>query len=171
MNYWLIADTHFGHDDMVDFCKRPRNFSERILKAVGHTITNGVMIHLGDICFGREEFWHKSLMDSIPTTVKRWLVLGNHDKKSMSWYMDHGWDFVGFQFTLNIYGLSIVFSHCPVWVQEGQINIHGHFHNFSDEIILKNEPGLMIFRDEGHKLLAMEYTNYQPVSLKTFCFS
>ena len=91
---WIITDTHLGHDNMVAYCGRPINHSDLILENLRNTIRSGdVFIHLGDICFGDDENWHKALMCRIPIGVKKILIKGNHDKKSNHWYLEHGWDF------------------------------------------------------------------------------
>ena len=81
MNYWILPDTHFGHGDMEDWCHRPKGFENKILKALGICLKpDDVLIHLGDICW--DFSWHPKLM-AIP--CKKWLVLGNHDGKSMTY--------------------------------------------------------------------------------------
>ena len=91
--YWIITDTHFGHDSMMKLCGRPEGFSEKILINLNRTVhCPDVLIHLGDICIGKEEYWHSELMKW--ACCKKWLIRGNHDKKSDMWYLNHGWDFV-----------------------------------------------------------------------------
>ena len=32
MNYYITSDTHLGHNKLIDYCSRPSNFSEKIIK-------------------------------------------------------------------------------------------------------------------------------------------
>lgn len=82
MKYWVITDTHFGHDEMVNRGGRPVDFSFTILRHLHRMVTDkDVIIHLGDICFGKEAFWHDELA-KVPG--KKWLTMGNHDGKCVS---------------------------------------------------------------------------------------
>jgi len=126
MNYWVIADTHFGHEKIKQSNNRPDNFEELILENLKAKIKkDDVLIHLGDFCLKDDLYWHKRFSE---IECKKWLILGNHDHKTMSWYLSNGWDFVCSHFTLKLFGEYILFSHTP---QENTsiINIHGHLHD------------------------------------------
>ena len=71
---------------------------------------NDLLIHLGDICIGNNDFIHEVISD---LGCRKVLVKGNHDSKSWSWYMEHGWDFVCDAFRLEYCGRIIMFSHVP----------------------------------------------------------
>ena len=162
MKIWLITDTHLGHDKMVEFCGRPKNHSELILRNLYAIPKEDLLIHLGDVNIGQNEYWHNCLMN-IP---KKILVMGNHDRQSHHWYYEHGWNFVCDQFISLEFGKRILFSHYPI-KDDGQydINIHGHFHNSEHR---SHEPELVAIKNDKQKLLAIENTNYQPVLLRTF---
>jgi len=60
MRYWLITDTHFGHENIKKYCNRPDGFEDLILENLNPTEDEGVcpgdvLIHLGDVCFGIAE--------------------------------------------------------------------------------------------------------------------
>lgn len=162
MNYWIISDTHFGHDKMQEFCGRPNGYEHIILESLHKTMSvSDTLIHLGDICIGQDAEWHERLRKVFG---RKWLVRGNHDSKSMSWYLDHGWDFVADSFTMDIYGGEILFSHVPKFDTGYMLNIHGHFHNSDHR---RHEPELVKIKNTRQVLVAIEYNNYQPYSLKT----
>ncbi|HBD94243.1 MAG TPA: hypothetical protein DC057_08735 [Spirochaetia bacterium] len=70
------------------------------------------------------------------------------------------------QFQDKIFGKTIMFSHKPVvWNGEYDINIHGHFHNVNPN---RHEKELVAIKNGYQKLLALEYTNYMPVTLEKF---
>lgn len=164
MHYWIITDTHYGHRKLEEYSGRPSDFEVRIFNNCMKVILpEDIVIHLGDVCMGRdlemiEKYW-------IPIPGKKILVKGNHDKKSNTWYQAHGFDFVCESFGLNYLGNRILFSHAPRENIHGyNLNIHGHWHN-NDH---RKGPEVMKFYTPFHKLLAIEFTNYQPILLETF---
>lgn len=164
MNYWLISDTHFGHDKMIDLCGRPKDFSEDLLASLHCDIgSSDILIHLGDVCIGKDQYWHDRLMKNCGA-FRKWLVLGNHDSKSNSWYLTHGWDFVSYSVNLQLFGKSILFSHIPKEDNGYDLNIHGHFHNSEHH---NQEPELIAIKNEKQILIAVENTKYRVVNLKT----
>jgi calcineurin-like phosphoesterase family protein len=159
MKIWLTTDTHLSHARMIEF-GRPPDYEDRILKNFSVVKEDDLLIHLGDICIGRDEYNHKRFFDVVK--CKSWLIKGNHDKKSFTWYMNHGWSFVGEQISLRFGGRDILISHRPVDMKDSlfEINIHGHLH---DNIHRIEEHSF--FGPKNH-LLALERTNYQPVLLE-----
>lgn len=185
MKIWLITDTHLGHEKMVDYCGRPANFTHLILQNLSVVQENDILIHLGDICIGMDAHWHEMLSANVKG--RKWLVRGNHDNKSDAWYLEHGWDFVCSKFQGRFNGKNIMFSHAPQHFEEivetqfgagsFDLNIHGHFHNTLHRL----QEGKYVVEGEKernavdlanitprHKLLAVEYTDYKPVSLDDF---
>ena len=157
MNYWIITDTHFGHHKMQDYCQRPEGFEETILKNLRHCVKpDDVLIHLGDICIYRDEDWHNAMRGAC--AGKWWLVRGNHDRKSLSWYLSHGWDFVAEEVTIEVFGKRVVLSHKPITGRDDfDLNIHGHHHNTGHHP--EDET------TEKHRLVFIEHT-YSPINLR-----
>lgn len=165
MRILIIADMHLGHEELAEDKFRPRGFSEKILSNLGRIINpSDLLINLGDICINSDETWHERIgyID-----CKRWLILGNHDKKTWSWYMNHGWDWVGDSCSVEMFGKKILFSHIPV-KENGQfdINIHGHFHNFGLEKVREKEPEVHAILTPKHHLVCLEDLNFEPVKLE-----
>ena len=156
MKYWLISDTHLGHTRMTELAGRPIGYEQTILDNLEGK--DGVLIHLGDVSFDHHPYWHSKLR-SYALNMDRWLVRGNHDSKSDNWYLNNGWDFVCEEFTIQMFGKRIVFSHRPL-VDNGtfDLNIHGHLHN--SERIREH-----VLTDK-HILVKCEHT-YMPVNLRT----
>lgn len=116
MKTWLTTDTHFGHFKMVQYCGRPADFSERILVNLGNSVKPGdLLIHLGDFCIGDDGVWHGRYLEDFLPGVKHWLVRGNHDRNSNTWYLGHGWDMVCDSFTLEMFGKRILFPLTHLW--------------------------------------------------------
>ncbi len=162
MNYWLITDTHFNHRKLEEYSGRPSNFEELIINGLKEIPKEDTLIHLGDICIGKDKDWHEELKRFDFTKI---LVIGNHDHKSNNWYSENGWDFVCRYFSFEFMGKRILFSHEPREVMEDiDINIHGHWHNNEH----REAESCGIYDKAYHKLLAIEYTNYKPIRLDTF---
>jgi len=178
MKVYLITDTHFNHDKMVEYCGRPKDFEDLIYKSLKSLPADCILIHLGDICIGNDDVVHRHINQATGATIKKILVKGNHDRKSNNWYLEHGWDFVCDKFEDTYFGKKIMFSHVPT-VDDGEfdINIHGHFHNTLHRLLEgkfvvdgekeRNERDLRVLTPK-HKLLAIEYTDYKPVLLEDF---
>ena len=150
---------------MIPYCGRPVGFEELIFKNLKQNLKqDDLLIHLGDFCIGNDSMWHTRFNDEIRCT--KWFIRGNHDQKSSHWYMAHGWNFVGTTCSDTLFGKRILFSHIPVAQNDSwDINIHGHFHNSDHR---SQEPELLAIKSPKHRLLALEYTNYQPVLLDKF---
>jgi len=165
MNYWITTDTHFGHESILEWVGRPPNHEGLILKRLkAHLTKNDVLIHLGDVSWRNDAYWHEQL--TVIPAKRKYLVRGNHDNKSLSWYLDNGWDFVGDMISLNIYGKVILFSHKPIRDNGYDLNIHGHFHNTDSR---RHEPELVAIKNNRQRLIMLEH-NYMPVSLRRFVF-
>ena len=164
MNYWIITDTHFGHENIVSWCQRPADHEARMMKNLKSTVReNDILIHLGDVAWRDIEHWHMELLSI--KAKRKWLVRGNHDKKSILRYLDYGWDFCADSFSLNMYGKNILFSHKPQIDSGYDINIHGHFHNADHR---RHEPELVAIKNDKQVLLMVEH-DYRPFSLRKIC--
>lgn len=163
MNYWITTDTHFDHDKMfTKFKTREEGFEKKILKGFQAIRDGDLLIHLGDVSFGNDAVWNEKISE---INCIRWLLKGNHDKRSTNWYLNHGWNFVADTFTMRLMGHKILFSHIPQKFTGDNytINIHGHFHDNDHRYY---EPELVAIRDKRQHLLALETNNYQLFNLK-----
>jgi len=130
INIYLITDTHFNHTK----CWKERRWrSEQIIRDELLLLQpEDVLIHLWDVCLWWDNEAHNFIQQ---IKAKKILVRGNHDRKSRSRYMRHGWDFVCESFDAIFYGQKILFTHKPEdvrsrnsWKEPSTINIHWHFH-------------------------------------------
>ena len=156
---WLITDTHFYHNAMIEACGRPANFTDKIVKNCKHLVAEqDTLIHLGDVIFYRYTEL-KDLMAKIKG--KKILTVGNHDKRTLGWYQRNGFDIAVDTFTLG----NVVFSHRPQrmpFAKGVKINVHGHHHNNKHRALPQG------WSEETHRLLAIENTDYAPVRLVDF---
>ena len=163
LNYYLITDSHWGHDRCYKEWGRPKGYEDLMIRNIMATVTSeDILIHMGDLFFGNDAMWVGRLAAINP--FKMWLIYGNHDKKSYTWYLTHGFDVVCESILLNIYGKRILLSHVPIQdFGQYDINVHGHFHDIDP---IHHEPELVAIKNKKHFLLAMEDTKYQPLSLR-----
>jgi len=159
---FLISDTHFNHKKLQEYTGRPENADDLILRNIykAGVTEEDTVIHLGDICIGRDERMHEQYIKQIPGT--RILVKGNHDKRSDGWYRRHGWSFVCQSFVNRYEGLDILFAHIPVVPDyRYSIQIHGHTHGGTHRLTETT------YDPSWHMEIALEVTNYKPVLLDT----
>lgn len=166
MNIWLITDTHFNHERLTEWGGRTGDWQEEIWKGLRAIPQDDTLIHLGDICIGNDEDLHERLANEVggdtPWRVRKILVRGNHDKKSLSWYSDHGWDFVCDGLELLFHGHYLHLTHRPAR-PHGNItwNIHGHTHGNMH----RSEEYLDFYSDKYHIDISPELVGYAPIRL------
>lgn len=132
---FLTSDTHFGHTKMWAFwAHREEGFEEQIIKNWNKVVgPNDVVLHLGDLSLTNKEAtknWTNRL------NGKKYLILGNHDSNSESWYRECGFEVI--PNALKHFGqkdgsvMKVLFTHEPVMdLPDHWFNIHGHLHGDS----------------------------------------
>lgn len=128
---FFMADTHFGHEDIIHFERRP--FADgaemnQVLIANWNRVvgTDDRVFLLGDFALGEQELitkWVRSL------NGYKILLLGNHDREyPCSW-----WQQTGFAEVISypiIYEQWFMLSHEPLYINRNMpyVNIFGHVH-------------------------------------------
>lgn len=171
---WIITDTHLGHDKMVEYCGRPKDHSDIILKNIHEMVgDDDILIHLGDVCIGHDEDWNSRITAKAKINI---LIRGNHDHQTDNWYMNHGWYFVAEKIEKSFFGKKVMLSHFPAPIGDYDVNLHGHFHNSLQRLLRRewvtdteeerNKKDLSNLNPKS-KLLAIESTDYKPVLLNS----
>lgn len=177
-NYWLISDTHFGHDNIIKYCKRPfansREMNEAIVENWNAVVKPWDHIwHLGDVYFHkgfRDEDEVQRLFDRLPGHKR--LVLGNHDRgkdpilqtyfqKIEAWRMmpEIGLLLTHFPAHPQTLGVRIADDPNEIGPEVRQLwNAHGHIHQ-------NPAPGSRYFN------ACVEWTNYAPINLDEVRFA
>ncbi|GAC1409138.1 MAG: metallophosphoesterase family protein [Burkholderiaceae bacterium] len=128
---FLIADTHFGHKNILLYEKEKRPFAtigehdESLIERWNSVVKpDDTVWHLGDVLFGQQSFAILPRLHGLKN-----LVMGNHDQYPIRWYAKH---FRG------IYGAAelhdCILTHVPIHPQQFyrfRGNIHGHTHSHS----------------------------------------
>lgn len=164
---WYISDTHFGHYNIINYCKRPfqntKEMDEYMKTMWNETVKpQDHITHLGDVTMdrggrvAREQFikFIRSLNGH-----KR-LLLGNHDHFPTKVYLDAGFE--------KIYGTwrteeRLLFSHIPIHpasLGTSRANVHGHIHSNPDY-----EPVVMDDRIVPYINCSVEVIHYKPIHL------
>ena len=165
--YWIITDPHFNNKGLIEHGLRKPGFEEKIISGIERCVKPGdILINLGDLGDVKSEFFKRYINIH---KGKNWLILGNHDSKSVAYHIDLGFDFVAHQFELLMFGNRILFTHLP---EPGccacgnySLNIHGHFHNNSLETIRKKDQVCYQNMNSRQYLICMESNMYQPFEL------
>jgi calcineurin-like phosphoesterase family protein len=162
MKFWIVCDTHFSHDMLIEKGYRPAGYEDLIHKNLQEIVRPcDVLIHLGDVDFMNNEERSKSLYSLRYIGAQRWLVRGNHDGKGLESYLNAGWSMVCDGFYQYRYGLRIRFSHKPKPDRgDYDVNIHGHLHGVKDRY-----PELEY--NDKQISLALEENDYKPWDLDT----
>lgn len=170
-NIFVIADTHFGHRNILSFVdedgrlirgsrfKSIEEHDEYMVRMWNETVRpEDHVYHLGDVVINR-----RSLNICRRLNGKKRLVRGNHDIFKTQEYLD-----VGFE---EIYGVrvfpkhNLIFSHVPLHPKSLEsrawLNIHGHLHSGK----VKDASGKI--EDPRYRCVSVEHTDYKPVLVMT----
>lgn len=163
MRYWLISDTHFNHLKLEEWGGRSGDWQEKIWKGIKQIQPGDTLIHLGDICIGSDDEIHYRLRNFV-IGIKKILVRGNHDKKSLQWYEQHGWDFACDGLELLFQGHYLHITHRPARPQGNTTwNIHGHTHGN----LHRSEEYIEFYSPEYHIDISPELVGYKPIFLES----
>lgn len=161
---WIISDTHFNHANIVKYCGRPADHTF-IIERNWHAYVgeNDPILHLGDVFFGPSSE-ASLILNDLPGD--KYMLRGNHDKKNLHWYAEHGFKIVGdqskifYEYLLPFGNRRVLLSHYPDvhWLDRWDINIHGHIHNNG------YAPGVSKKRD--YRNVSIEVVSYRPWRLR-----
>lgn len=156
MSIYVIADTHFGHENIIRFCNRPfcnaHQMNEEMIKRWNTVVKKtDTVIHCGDFGLGT-----KAELVEICQKLqgRKILIKGNHDC-----YKDEDYRKMGFA---EVYKYPILYknwflmSHEPLQLSETTpyFNFYGHVHN--DEKYQDSK---------STKCISVERTNYMPIKI------
>lgn len=156
---WIIADTHFYHDRLIqsNYENRPKHHNELMIMNWQNLVEpENHILHLGDVMIGGHE---KRVALSYRLTGYKYLILGNHDLQSRN-TLRNDMNFAVLPDFVEEYinGIHIVFTHRPYeFIKDWQVNIHGHIHS-------KKPPP---FYTDRHFNVSVEVMNYSPKKLGT----
>lgn len=133
MTIWFISDTHFDHDNILEYSSRPFESLEEhnaalILNWNDYVKPNDIVYHLGDFAMGRDFANIESICGSLNGFIH--LIPGNHDTNAKLKIYER-------YFTiepplLHLRKPDVILCHYPiaVWLGShyGTPHLHGHSH-------------------------------------------
>jgi len=135
---WFISDTHFGHEKIIEHCKRPfahaKEMDEALLANINLTVAKGdTLYHLGDFSF-RSRFGASFYRSQIYCRNIHFIE-GNHDKEARK--SNAEWPFLSYNQLLEAelkqkICCNIVLCHYAMrtWhhKEAGNWQLYGHSH-------------------------------------------
>ena len=166
MKIYIISDTHFNHNNIIDYCNRPfkdiNEMNNTIIDNWNKTVKNDdIVYHLGDFFLG-SKFDLKDIVDRLNGTI--YLIRGNHDRLTVKSYEDCG-IVVLKNAPIIMDDYKIVLSHRPLpdtMIKDGYINIHGHIHQNKLEDTYDNT----LFDKNKHINVSCDVLNFKPILLE-----
>lgn len=134
-NVWFTSDTHFGHENIIRYCNRPFKNAEEmnaeLIRRWRETVPeDGIVFHLGDFAHGSSRLWN-DILSALPG--RKYLILGNHDMKSLRQGYMGKFELVAQQMTIRVGGQAIVLNHNPFLCYGGSYRdvwqLFGHVHS------------------------------------------
>lgn len=170
---FFTSDTHFGHNNIMTFCKRPWKTIEEHDEALisrwnGVVGKDDLVFHLGDFAFCTNSRW-KELINTL--NGKIYLIYGNHDisrwpgDKTMSLF-----EGCAMQMMLKIEGKFVILNHYPMLTipgvySKGQwknwIQLYGHVHS-GPRVSGKDDSRLSMCFDTQYDV-GVDNNDYRPI--------
>lgn len=115
MNIYFTSDTHFGHANIIEYCKRPfadlPTMNAQLIANWNATVKpEDIVYHLGDFAMGPKKD-HKALFDQL--NGHKHLIRGNHDQ-SQSKMLEQGWETVNNSGIVSMDGVVLYLAHIPL---------------------------------------------------------
>jgi len=157
-----LADTHFGHVNIVNLCNRPFSsvgeMDDYMVRQWNEALApSDLVYHLGDFAYRADPERIRAIFGRLNGRKK--LILGNHDldKKGrpLKWLLDLAWDGEPTpMIETNDNGELVVLCHYPLrsWrgSARGSWHFYGHCHG--------NTPGIGRSRDVGVDVSDVAFT-------------
>lgn len=124
---WFTADTHFGHANIIAYCRRPfatvRDMNEHVVRAWNTTVKpDDYVVHLGDVMMGLID-------DAAPVLARlnghKLVILGNHDTPARQrLFAELNW-----RMAAVLVAARVCFQHPPIEGEHSyKLVVHGHAH-------------------------------------------
>lgn len=173
MNTWIISDTHFKHENIIGYCKRPfknANHMDCVIRDRWNQRVKpeDLVYHDGDVMrtanLTDEELY--SFITSL--NGKKILILGNHDKSAKR-MMEFGFDFACEEMVISYHNYRLLLTHKPRSWMPGNVDyvLHGHIHNSTPAERKEHATkGELVEIPAFNINMCVEMWNYEPVTLE-----
>lgn len=141
---FFTADTHFGHKNIIDYCKRPfrdvEEMNETLIDNWNGTVgKNDIVFHLGDFGMGDAVEWNR-ILERLNGRI--YLVAGNHDLRTLSSGGITRFEGISMQILIQVGKRKIYLNHYPFLCFSGSEHdswqLFGHIHSNSQQLVADN---------------------------------
>jgi calcineurin-like phosphoesterase family protein len=131
MSKYYISDTHFGHENIINFTGRPyksaEHMDEDMIKRWNNKVGNGDLVyHLGDFAWKNIKYYRGRLNGQII------LIKGNHDRRLTKQQEEKLFVKVCNYDKVSDGENTVILFHYPIWswdgLHKGYTHFHGHIH-------------------------------------------
>lgn len=171
---WFTSDTHFGHNNILKFCKRPWNTVEEMDEALinnWNTVVrpDDIVFHLGDFAFASNGRW-KEIIQHLNGHI--YLIVGNHDEIRYPGHQTFDlFEGVTTQLYLKIDNHHVYLNHYPFLCYGGTYRspeycvwqLYGHVHTNSTDRTGKDDERVKLCFPYQYDV-GVDNNNYTPVS-------
>ncbi|MBQ8053163.1 MAG: metallophosphoesterase [Lachnospiraceae bacterium] len=157
---FLIADTHFGDENIRLYEERPfpdtDTMDREIIRRWNSVVSdNDLVYHLGDFCSGGQARCRELLSQ---LKGRKFLVIGNHD----TYLSPQEWRDLGFEECYNLPVILkdfFILSHAPLYVCRSMpyANLYGHVHSHPSYRTVSSRSACV----------SVERIDYTPILLET----
>jgi calcineurin-like phosphoesterase family protein len=152
-NVWFISDTHFGHKNVIKYCRTQfatlEDMEGEIIERWNATVKpQDLVYHLGDFAWTPKDA--KRVRPLLNGSIR--LIVGNHDDIPA---LAAAGLFQRIQMWRQFSDIGVTASHVPMrqeQIRRGKLNLHGHVHG--------DLEGLEPF----HRDVSVESTDFKPVN-------
>ena len=130
-NVWFIGDTHFYHNNVIEYCNRPfkdvYEMNEQEVQNWNNTVSKKDKVFMvGDFALANKA---KIIEIGQRLNGRKTLILGNHDHESKYTYYEAGFEYVS-RYPI-IFEDFYIISHQPQFIQSNGVyaNIFAHVHD------------------------------------------
>lgn len=166
---YFTADTHFGNNTLIHFCKRPfkdeKDMEEELIRRWNETVPeDGIVFHLGDFAHGPATYWCE-ILERLNGTIH--LVTGNHDTSSARKKGLVNFASVTAQRIVDVDGQRIYLNHYPFLCYAGAYDkvwqLFGHVHSGPNSNTGLDLPRLKVLYPQQYDV-GVDNNGYHPVS-------
>lgn len=174
---WFTSDLHFGHANVITYCKRPfqhvHHMNQELLNRWNESIQDDDVVYiLGDLSMMKPSSF---IPFASGLRGQKILIRGNHDSYSAAQYHEMGF-LVFDEAVITLWNRRVRLSHYPHWPRDaeewdepnlrfrerrpprdGKVLLHGHVHQYWK--IRKQEDSFEIN-------VGVDVWDFKPVSLK-----
>ena len=173
VNIWFTSDLHFGHENILKFCKRPYSTVEEMDNALINNWNsavddNDIVFDLGDFAFAPNWRWKEVLLQ---LKGHHYLIIGNHDEvRYPGDSIMRLFERVENQMLLKIDGRQVYLNHYPFLCYGGAyrkpenavIQLFGHVHSGPNSAGKDSDRLVNLFPYQYD--VGVDNNNYTPVS-------